>query len=328
MTILSLKQKLKHSKLIVAIFNLLHRPKPEVKLSYGNENQDKTFYVIGRNDRVGGAWSILIQILNHIAYAVEKGYKPVIDMQNYYNQYILDAELGNVNIWERYFEQPSGYSLDDISRSKNVVVSSTAYAPDKNLNIGLGGSFWTDKEIMKKFQELFKEYIRYSSYMKNYLENEMGRVLQGHRNVIGVLCRGTDYLKNRPAWHDVQPTPPLVLADVKKEFSGGKYFGVFLATEDLDILNEFKAEFGDKLFYLEQDRVSMSDMKGDAWLNDVKKQLNPNEDKNQSFLTYYAATYILSKCSCFFTGRNGGSIGVFLQSPHFDFVKIYDFGKY
>lgn len=54
-------------------------------------------------------------ILGGIAYADKKGYIPVVDMKNYPNTYLFSDEVGRVNAWEYYFEQPGGMSLEESS---------------------------------------------------------------------------------------------------------------------------------------------------------------------------------------------------------------------
>jgi len=326
--ILALKQKLKHSRIVVFIWNLTHKPKPMKKMSWGDGNPDKTFYVIGRADMIGGGWSLIVQILMHMAYALEKGYIPVIDMLNYRNQYIKENEFKIVNVWERFFEQPVGYTLNDIQNSKNIIINSSERCPDLKYYIDLGSNFWDDDVKINLMRSIFSSYIRYTEFTKKYLEDETQKIFKGKRNVIGVLCRGTDYLLNKPAGHEVQPDPKVVLADVKSEFNKGTYDAIFLATEDQDVLDDFKDEFGESLLYIDQSRVSKKEMKGDKWLSSVRENNHPNEDKDLAFLSYFSATYILAKCKCFFAGRNYGSKGVLLFSNRFEFVKIYNLGKY
>jgi hypothetical protein len=102
---------------------------------------------------------------------------------------------------------------------------------------------------------------------------------------------------------------------------------VFVATEDKDILNVLKAEFGDKLLFLDQRRYSSKDMQSDQLLAQIKekdKERNPIKDA----LDYYAAIYLLTRCCCFIGGRTGGTKGVLLMNNGFEYQKIYDLGLY
>lgn len=307
---------------------VFHRPKKEKKLSLGEEHPDKTFYVIGKEDMIGGGWSLLLQILMHIAYAVDKGYIPIVDMKNYRNQYVTDQDFKNVNIWEKFFEQPMGYTLDDIKKSKNVIISSSAYCPDKRYNIGLGSAIWDDEPKLVMMREIFRKYIRFSQYTKDYLDKEVANVCRTNHKIIGVLCRGTDYIVNKPAGHDIQPDSKQVINDVRIAMETENYDAIFLATEDQDIYEDFVKAFGNKVLSIDQTRISKKIMKGDAWLVAERVKQNPNEDKDKAFLSYFSSTYILSKCRGFYSGRNGGSVGVLLLPNNFSKCKVYNLGIY
>ena len=96
----------------------------EKRKSYGTENEDKTFYVIRRMDSyIGcGLFSHVITTVGRIKYALDHNMIPVVDMMNYPNLYISKKELHKINPWEYYFEQPEGYTMEDVQHSKNVVL--------------------------------------------------------------------------------------------------------------------------------------------------------------------------------------------------------------
>ena len=92
----------------------------ERRISYGKENKDKKFYVVRRANAKVGLFSLVLTNLGYIKYALEQGLIPVVDMSNYDNFY-SGADENISNMWQYYFEQPCGYSLRDINKSKNVV---------------------------------------------------------------------------------------------------------------------------------------------------------------------------------------------------------------
>ena len=53
----------------------------EVRKSYGQLHKDKTFYVIGVDEGWCGKFAIIVHQLTHIAYAVENGLLPVVDLK-------------------------------------------------------------------------------------------------------------------------------------------------------------------------------------------------------------------------------------------------------
>ena len=72
----------------------------EKRVSYGNENPRKTFFVIRRNAPNAGLYSFVLTNLGWMKYAVDKGYIPVVDMQSFYNTYLTHEQVGQVKAWK------------------------------------------------------------------------------------------------------------------------------------------------------------------------------------------------------------------------------------
>jgi hypothetical protein len=299
----------------------------EKRISYGNENPDKIFYVYGVPDNSGGLWWHINKVLMHIGYAEDHGYIPIVDMKNYKNQYLEENELGRINVWEVFFEQPAGYSLSDIACSKNIILSKKAPSPTPRYLMGQY-PFYEDDSRIKYFHELFKKHIRFNLETQTHLEKIYQQMFAGKGKVVGVLCRGTDYVKIKPKGHPIQPNPEDVIVDVHKVMIDYRCNYVFLATEDADVLNRFKVEFGEKLLYVNQKRVSKNEMGEKGYLAAINQQKNKGLDTFSKGIGYLSATYLLSKCNCYIAGRTGGSKGVLIMSEGFEYKKLYDLGLY
>lgn len=299
----------------------------ERKVSYGKENADKTFYVIGCSNKNGGLWWQINKVLMHIAYAEDHGYIPVVDLKNHSTQYTEESTKGKVNVWELFFKQPAGYSLDDISQSKNVIINKMDSCPAPQYYMGQD-TFYDDPVRLEYFRKLYHKYIKFSDQTKSYLDAEYNRLFKDKGKIIGVLCRGTDYITLKPKGHPIQPDSSMVIEDVKRAMKeyGANY--VFLATEDQDILDDFLKVFGDKLLYIDQHRISKSQMKGNEYLSDTIAEYNKNIDPFHRGIQYFSATYLLSICDIYIGGRTGGSKGTLLMTKGFEYQKIYDLGIY
>lgn len=174
-----------------------HYATREKKKKYGNENKDKVFYVIGQKERTGGLWWIVNKVVMHLAYADDKGYIPVVDYKNFWTLYHNDDELNKVNVWEKFFLQPAGYTLDDIKHSANIIISDQYSSPSEKYFMG-NTSFYDDPSRLEYFRFIFRKYIRFSESTHIFLETEKEKILPEGQRVLGVLCRGTDYLLNKP----------------------------------------------------------------------------------------------------------------------------------
>ena len=147
----------------------------EHKVRRGKENKDKTFYVIRRRDLYCGLFSLVLTNLARINEAVNKGYIPVIDMQNDFNIYLAEDKIGKENAWEYFFEQPAGYSLQDISKSKNVINGSGAVPamfPYLDVRFLLG-----ETGELEYWRELTRRYIRVNFSILEMVEKNMQNIL-------------------------------------------------------------------------------------------------------------------------------------------------------
>lgn len=262
----------------------------------------------------------------HIAYAEEKGYIPVVDYLTFQTQYHMPSEIGKVNVWEKFFEQPSNIDLKDISQSKNIILSDQYSAPNKKYLMG-NTDFYTDLNRREYFREIFAKYIRFTKETENLLlEERRKEIIPYNKKVLGILCRGTDYLLKRPKNHPIQPQPQTVISMAKEALNKYECDYIFLATEDADILSLFKESFPNKLLYIDQKRVSHEEMKNVERVMAVNVKINDN--RYEMGLNYLTATYILSKCNCFIGGRTGGTKGVLLMTKGFEYEYIFNLGFY
>ncbi|MCL2792950.1 MAG: hypothetical protein FWD87_07645 [Spirochaetaceae bacterium] len=302
----------------------------EKKYSYGNENKDKTFYILGRDWDNGGLMAIVFYSLAHFIYAEKKGYYAIMDLKNYICQY-TQKEISEIeNAWEYYFKQPFGYSLEDIKNSKNILKQDFVF-PKKNYCNDWKYIWEMDKENKNKYMDYLKEkynkYIRFNTNTKTYLENEYNNILKDKDNVLGVLCRGTDYTKNKPADHPVQPEPMEAIEIVKKIIAEKKCSYIYLATEDNEIYEMFKNHFGSIILSNNQLRYKSDDLIGKKYLNEIPKERRQH-DAYTSGLEYLSTLYLLSKCSCFFAGITGGTIAVLCMTSSFEYEYLYYKGLY
>jgi hypothetical protein len=296
----------------------------EKKTSYGQENPDKTYYVVGFPRGEDGLLFLVLCNLSHIGYALEHGYIPVIDQQNYYNQYLNKETVFKKNSWEYYFLQPSGYSLEDIKQSKNIVLSNKLQMPNKKYTIDF--YIFEDPMRLDYFRDLFNKYIHFNEKTKNYIQNAYNSIFSAKTNVLGVLCRGTDYLRKKPGGHPVQPEPSEVINKVLRITEKYQCNYIYLATEDQEIYDLFKMKFGEKLISNDQRRFKQSDFENADYISQI---INTEKEENYSLgLDYLSSIYNLSKCDFFIGGKTAGTVGVYLLSKGFVYDYVWDIGFY
>lgn len=285
---------------------------------YDPESPNKKFYVIRRTGTHAGLGTIVSYVLDGILYAIERNLIPVVDLQNQPNQYLTKDVLYKENAWEYYSRQPADYTLTDIYHSQNISLH------EDNVKYGLWHNLLVCKstEWLKCNRPLYKKHIIYNQTTKKYLIDDEVSILQNKDKLLGVLCRGTDYLYKKPKNHARQPNPQDVLRYSEKVMQAKNCQYVFLATEDIDIYKQFKKHFGDRLLTKEQQRFSGQD------LQDVQYLSALSFDKKLLGLQYLSVLNLLAKCHCFIGGLTAATPMVYLMTEGFEYEYVFDLGAY
>ena len=206
--------------------------------SNGELNKDKIFYVIQRNPGKG-FFSNVAFVTNHIKVALDNGFIPIVDMENFVTWYNENNKiLKTNNAWEYYFEQISNFSLKDVYKSKNIILTNRNFYRSS----GFLDSINEDKELKNVFQKYIlikKNKLKVIHYLKKKLFEK--------KKILGVHFRGTGYKIGR------QPHPATIkqmINRLNKILSKENYDKIFLVTEDLNNFKAIIAEFKDKVIYL------------------------------------------------------------------------------
>lgn len=291
----------------------------ERKVSYGNENPEKTFFVIRRASCKVGLFSSVMTNMGLVDYAVKKGYIPVIDMQNASNTYLEPEQVGKMNAWDFYFNQPMGYGLEDIAASKNIILSNGLITkkndyPDMRIV--------DDEKLLLRWREVFGKYFSINDALFEEFRTEKQKLF-GENRVLGVLARGTDYINLKPKNHPIQPTAIQIAGKAAEVMEQYQCTYIFLATEDQSIFHAVKEQFGDKLLAMETTRYTTS---GSQNINDMCS--GREADRYLKGKEYLLSVWLLSQCNCLVAGNVGGTHGALLMSPGYEYSYVFDLGLY
>ena len=314
-----IKRFLQKNKIINRIV-VLYKER-ERHVSFGDDNPDKTFFVIRRNAPNAGLFSFVITNVGWMRYATDHGYIPVIDMQSYYNTYITKDNIGKTNSWEYYFKQPCGYGMSDIAHSKNIIISSVNAAA-KNPNP-------IDDSEFAKWHEYAHKYLTLTDKVQKEIDKKENE-LWGDKRILGVLCRGTDYISTKPLGHPVQPDILDVMDKVSDVMKKENCDAVYLATEDEMIFEKFRERFGDKLIAVSATRYKNT---GDNNINEMSDRIietstDPAREKYNKGMDYAVTIGLLSRCNCLVAGQVSGTTGALLLTKGYDYVYLFDLGLY
>ena len=288
---------------------------------WGGQNPDKTFFIVRRTSTYSGLLSLLLTHLMRIDEAIKRGCIPVVDMQNNFNVYLPEDRIGKENAWEYYFEQPMHYGLQDIKKSKNILLGSGEVPevfPYNDVKFAGG-----EDGRIQYWQELAQKYIRLNQKTENYIKELQSQLFAPGDKVLGVKCRGTDYLRSKPEGHTRQPDIEQIIEkteEVMKEQGCNK---IFLSTEDETMYEKLTAHFGDAVVTNKKEYVHYE--KGPIG------RVVYSEDGKEKYLEgleYLSQIILLSRCNCLVAGLTSGTIGAMLLTKGYEYSYIFDLGLY
>lgn len=321
-----IKVLMRSKRLELAFSNLASRRAGErvqerIKVK-GGLHPGEAFYVIRRlND--WGIMTVLYTYLRYIDFAVRRGWTPVVDMENIHSLY--SNEGGACNAWDRFFEQPCGYGLDDIAGAETTIISSH--------NIVLANGYNSHHEDVTNpvklayWRSRAREYIRFSPECQRFIDVMRGSVFAEVKpdEVLGVYCRGTDYLNLKPKNHNVQPDPDMVIAQTEKALSETGLRCAYLVTEDADICDRFTEHFGHGGGLLAPPVKRYRSDGRFIWQQDEMLQ----RDRVLNGYEYLASMVLLSECGGFVGGVTGGTAAMMLlRDEDFPYQHFFDLGRY
>ena len=288
----------------------------------------KTPYIIRREDAGLGFFAVINFTVVAIAYAEKKGYIPVVDMKNYPSMYLDACEIGRVNAWEYYCEQPAGVSLEEALQSREYIIGRDTLLiahqdnPERDFRLSPKNNNF-DMSIFSRWRKMYEKYLHFKPNVIEKVEQMKARY--AGKKILGVLVRGTDYAYLKPRNHPIPPTAEQAIAKAKEAMSEHNFDAVYLATEDKKILTEFQASFGEKLLSPECDYIAYD---YDAPKRLAQYQTNRKNDRYLRGLDYIVSMIFLAGCDGFITSQTSGAVGVMCLSDGWEYLYVFDLGYY
>lgn len=289
------------------------------KISFGDENKDKTIYIVKPDyqDGVEGLLSLLYKQILYIDFAKRKGYVPFVDWKNYKTQYYD----GKNNAWEFFFKQPSEITEAEVYKSQKVYLSGLTF---KTINPGnlFESNIFHSKAIRDLSGKMLRENLEFSEDVLRLVDQE-AESLQIEK-CIGVYIRGTDYVKLKPSGEYVQPSVDQMKCKIH-EFENKYNAPIFLVTEDGDIFDNLKKEFGDIIRIVSFDTFIRNYEGKDV----LSKSDVLEKDKKLRGQKYLAKMILLSRCRYLITSITQGSkFSYILNNGKYVDEYTFDLGLY
>ena len=158
------------------------------------------------------------------------------------------------------------------------------------------------------------------------MDDYAAAVLGGHK-VLGVLIRGTDYIVSKMSGKRQQATVDDMLPMIREWLAADGYDLIFLATEDQDILDRMRKEFGSMIRVVSQVRHSVRDFENMRLLSELEKKEQADNAGlvEDNTVNYFYALYLLSKCESFMVSGQCHGWNVVNSFNHGKFKRRYKF---
>ena len=285
---------------------------PEEHFIKEGDPNKPTYYIIRRLDEATDISDMFLLVMGHVRRALSKGWLPVVDMQNYPNLYLSPEKIGQENSWEYFFEQPFRVGLEQAYAGENVVLSDAdAVKPSPDCSMNLLSKKNDDLVewrmllklgLMKINFELLKEF----SVMRE-------KFFAPGDIVLGVLLRGGDSkkIKGQP----IAPPAEFAANAVNEKFKEWGCEKILLATDDQNVTETFKNNFGDKCVSLDQ----------------VYTVCYDTDAENNFFLQgkrHLAQTVLLAGCDSFMAERRADTTITMLSAKKFKHSLFFNLGNY
>ncbi len=298
---------------------LMHNICYSCEARFGKLNKNRKFYVIRCPQETMGLFGVYNYVVKHLKIAENLGAEPVIDWQYYPNSSILnDSQIGKLNAWEFFFKQPSSASLQEVYHSNYVIMSN-----------GEGMSDLAEVDDSKELEEsrrIIQKYIKLNQEMLHFIEDKYIQLDMKDKKILGVLCRGTDFTASKPKGHAICPTAEETIQTIhEKENEWGNFDKIFLATEDEEIFQRIKEEFGERLIYCQNERISNAKGK---WLNQLFEEESYWRTKEIIAKQYLGAIYLLARCDALIAPIVGGTLGAMRIKGKYDKIHLFQLGIY
>lgn len=215
------------------------------------------------------------------------------------------------------------YSADFLNRYFNFDLSHE----DSNTSNTINVDFLFFSSAVNRYTPSKLNLSSFNAEFLNGMEIYREAVINGSRP-LGVLIRGTDYFSSQ--WHvnerKMSGTEEMI-PFIRQWMKDYNYDLLFLATEDQDVLETMKKEFGNNLRAISQVRYRKSDFAPNQIIADKMKSSEKSADLTEdTTVNYFYGLYILSQCDAFICSGvcNGWTLVNQLNDGKFSHVKLFN----
>ncbi|WP_167958651.1 O-fucosyltransferase family protein [Anaerosporobacter faecicola] len=287
-------------------YDLVNNPYMICFNDYGEKNKDKNIFIVELADDwvpTAGFFALLNRTVCTLSFADRFNLTPVIKNWKGCAYEEKGGFKGTTEVFEYYFKPVSDVTYEEAFKSHNVAIST---APNRDailVEYNVDDWFHPTEEYCIRMAELYKKYISLNEYTANKLKTDMDKVLQG-KKTLAIHFRGTDSKLNTN-YHPKSLTFDDYVLEIEKVMKKNDYEQIFLATDDLQALAQFKEKFKNIVHYEDVFRTE----------GNVSVAYTENSRENNSYLLGYEVirdAFTMASCQGLIAGKSQVSISAYI----------------
>lgn len=280
----------------------------------GKKNADKKFFLIDGYFEVEGIFGFWHKVFCAARYAMSKGYLPAFEIVS--SDTNIYSDRAGDDIWNKFFLQPGDYTLEEVHESRYLALS-------PNMNILTTCRHVMDERSATAGELAWPRGI-FNHRVQEYISKKREQFLPYPNRTLGVLLRGTDYVKNPLPNHPVHATWEKVvekLSEVEKEWD---FDWIYLATEDEQICRRMKERYKDRIFFTDQERYTVQP---GQLLMEVHQKKEPGKGFRLG-AEYLASVSLLAMCDSLLASGSCGALGEALRENEGKYKHVFVFESF
>lgn len=282
----------------------------------GTSNDDKNFFVLDAYYGNLGLFAILPKVESCARYAKSRGFIPVISLKRMGDKCFY-SDFDGDDVWSKFFNQPEKYSMDEVMNSSHVYCSPGFY----------NGSVMSSIMDGKSGAEDALEWPHgvYNEQVSRCISEKEKQFLPYPEQTLGVLARGTDYVKTHLPNHPIHASLDMLCEKIDECLKQWNLKYIYVATEDASYCRELKKRYRERVFFTDQERYEVED--GEL-LSELHKRQQTKRSGFDIGMDYILSIDLLSKCNSLIAsgGCGGLSEAVRQNGSRYNNVYVFDLG--
>lgn len=292
----------------------------EITITNDSAEVDQKVYVIRRRPPGGGLFSNVNHVMQGLEYARNRGYIPIVDMENYWTTYSQLKSFNRThNAWEYFFQPTSSVKLHELKSFNNITfskgdrINEDSILADKSLGFVFNGNDIT------YLHDLYLKYINLNEITLKFIDN-VKEYIEWEERTAGIFYRGTDYLTLKPRYHARQPDLDKFLPEVSKKVESQKYVRFLISTEDLTVRERISDELRN---------LAYKSFRDGSLLRKLLPRDIASSPQVLNALGYLAEIYLLSEAQTLVSSvANGSATAIILNGNRYEDPVIFNEGMY